>query len=283
MDKKNKEWALYYGRLGLGIIPVPKGEKGPVQTGWPEIATSDPRQIEAWWNEDPEQNIGFVAGPKSHGIFAIDLDVDDDTGEDGLGVLRKWERDHTPLPETWRVITPRGGAHLYFHSDKLIENDKKSLHEAIEIRANGLNTILPPSLHPNGRRYEWEAGYGPWEIEIAEANETVLDFVGYHREKQVHKLQLPEVIPEGSRNNILFHAACSMQATGFPDEVIIVAISKLNEVSCVPPLSEKEVGTLTSSALKYEKGGKINCWTESGKQIEQEIFRTLSRKLKSIH
>ncbi len=279
----NKKWALYYASLGLGIIPAPKGEKGPVKPGWPELATSDPEQISAWWDEVPDQNIGFVAGKKSHGIIVIDLDVDGSTGEDGLSVIKKWASENGKLPKTWQDITPRGGTHLYYHSDKPIENNKKILHEGIEIRASGLNTILPPSLHPNGRMYRWKKGRAPWEIKLAEANETVLNFVGYRKEKTKEKLHLPAEIQEGSRNNILFRAACNMQSTGFPDEVIETAISKLNEVSCRPPLSGSEVENLIGSALKYKKGGKIDQWINSSEQIQQEMLRKIKRQLGSIN
>ncbi len=282
MDEKvdMAKWASYYAHGGLAVIPVPSGKKGPVIPGWTKVATSDPDQVKKWWSEDPDYNIGFVTGPKSGGIFVIDLDVDEDTGADGIGVLRKWESENGALPETWRDISGRGGAHLYFHSDQLIENDNRKLHEDIEIRGNGLNVILPPSLHRNGKRYQWEAGCAPWEIHIAEADETVMKFVTGSKTDKGKKFHLPDRIGRGMRNATLFSASCSLQSLGFPDEVIIQAIETLNQVSCDPPVSDRETRSIINSALKYEKGGAEQ-WKKTRELMKQEILLDLKNRMNS--
>ena len=49
--------------------------------------------IEAWWQQDPEFNIGVACGAVS-GIFVVDVD-----GLDAEAELRKLEREHGDLAE----------------------------------------------------------------------------------------------------------------------------------------------------------------------------------------
>lgn len=67
----------------------------------------------------------------------------------------------------------------------------------------------------------------------------------------------PDRIPEGERNGVIFKFACMMQAKGASDSAVFAATMAENESKCCPPLSEKEVALIVSSALKYEKGKPI--------------------------
>ncbi len=259
------EWALYYAKRGMAVIPIPPGKKGSVMTDWADKATTDPEQIKEWWTKWPNDNVGFVTGQKSNGIWAIDLDVDEDKGEDGRETLRRWEMDNgIKLPDTWQDISGRGGNHLYFHSDTTIPNDLRDTYPDIEIRGEGLLVVLPPSLHKTGSHYQWEVGYAPWEIKIAETDDAVKKFIGYGTKKR-ESFHTPEVIPEGTRNETLFKLACSMRARGDPEAAIRAAVSATNESNCKPPLSDKDIDTLIDSALKYESGtAKVTATVKNG-------------------
>ena len=47
------------------------------------------------------------------------------------------------------------------------------------LRFASMISCLPPGLHPAGRRYRWEAGLGPGEIELAEIPRLLLDQAEY--------------------------------------------------------------------------------------------------------
>ena len=42
-------------------------------------------------------------------------------------------------------------------------NGTGALPDGVDIRSWGGYIVLPPSIHPNGRRYQWEADFGPHE------------------------------------------------------------------------------------------------------------------------
>lgn len=57
--------------LGVKIVPLRPGKKGPILKDWPAKATSDIDQVQAWLNEFPGCNLGWVPGPK---YLVVDVD-----------------------------------------------------------------------------------------------------------------------------------------------------------------------------------------------------------------
>ena len=47
--------------------------------------------------------------------------------------------------------------------------------------SDGKQTLLPPSIHPNGGRYEWINA--PWDIEIAEMPKWMIDYMTVKNKK----------------------------------------------------------------------------------------------------
>lgn len=245
-----KQWALAYANKGLAVFPLQSHGKAPLTQNGCKDATTDKKQIEEWWNKHPNANIGIATGYISAGLLVIDLDIDEDKGINGYDTLKRWEVVHGKLPDSWQSITGRGGYHLFYWSLELIYNRVKIM-EGIDIRGEGGYIVAPPSIHPNGKRYEWEQS--PDEFELVEAPDIVLAFLNQKSEEQ-KSFTSPITIPEGERNNILFKMASCLQARGLDGEAIMAAVSKENERKCQPPLSDKEIKKLVNSALKYESG-----------------------------
>lgn len=249
--------ALQYAGMGLAVFPIkPKG-KTPLTTHGCLDATTDKDQIAKWWDRWPDANIGMAMGSKSGGLIAIDFDVDDDKGIDGYHVLRDWERENGELPETIMSITGRGGYHYIYRTNKDYKN-AVGFCEGIDIRAEGGYIIVPPSVHPNGRSYEWEQS--PEDYPIAQADEMVERFLqGSQKEpEQRESFTSPELIPEGQRNATLYKMACSMRAKGYAETTIWLAVREENEAKCSPALNDCEIDTIVKSALKYESGSDIS-------------------------
>lgn len=75
--KKNKKLlkdALRYQSQGCSVIPCKPGGKEPL-VPWKKNKKkrASKKQIEDWWNEFPDANIGIVTG-KVSGIFVVDVD-----------------------------------------------------------------------------------------------------------------------------------------------------------------------------------------------------------------
>lgn len=247
-----RQYALAYAKMGMAVFPLVPKSKNPATSNGFLNATTDFNQIEKWWGKNPNYNIGIATGQMSGGIVVIDLDIDKEKGKYGNETLREWEAEHGQLPDTCRTITGRGGYHLLFRTDREIPCSAEE-SKAVDIRGDGGFVVAPPSIHPNGRFYEWEQA--PDEFEIAQADALVYDFIDFVRteKKKKDSFSVPEIIPEGNRDNTIFKLACSLQSKGLSDEAILAAAMAENDARCVPPLTDKEVEQKVESALKYQK------------------------------
>jgi hypothetical protein len=62
---------------------------------------------------------------------------------------------------------------------------------------------------------------------------------------------MPDEIPAGERNSVLFSAMCSLVAKGWSDEAVLAAAREENQRRVIPPLPEAELRTLLKSAKKH--------------------------------
>lgn len=246
------QYALAYANMGMAVFPLVQKSKNPATKNGFLDATTDPGQIQKWWKKHPDYNIGIATGRMSGGLVVIDLDIDKEKGKFGNETLREWESEHGRLPDTCRAITGRGGCHLLYYTDREITCSTEEV-KAVDIRGDGGYFVAPPSIHPNGRLYEWEQA--PDEFVMEQADDLVYEFIDFVRPKKKDKesFSVPEMIPEGSRDNTIFKLACSLQSKGLSDEAILAAAIVENETRCVPPLTDKEVRQKVESALKYQK------------------------------
>lgn len=249
-----REAAQYYLRLGLAVFPIKPKSKQPITPHGVKDASRDEKQIEQWWSQYPDANIGIATGAVSGGLVVIDLDVKPDQGIDGRVTLREWEAEHGKLPgDTWLSITGGGGYHYCYQSRDTVKN-RTSIYEGIDIRGDGGYIVAPPSIHESGRAYEWEQD--PLLYPLADVDQVVTDFLFPAPEDWERKgFQVPEQIPEGSRTDTLVKLVCSQQAKGLSDEAIRAAVRVENETKCIPPLTDVELEREVFPALKrYEKG-----------------------------
>lgn len=253
-----KEWAIYYASLGLAVIPLKppripgqkKPGKEPLTAHGVKDATTDQAVIRQWWNSCPDANIGIATGSRSGGLVVIDLDIDEDRGLNGYEVLREWQKEHGELPETWQSITGRGGYHL-FYRDAARNSNRAALYEGVDIRGENGYVVAPPSVHENGRLYEWEQG--PGDLQIAQVNDKVAEFMlGPLPEQKTQGFQEPETIPEGQRVSVLVKLIGSQRAKGLSTEAIRAAVKAENVARCIPPLTDQELEKEVFPALKRD-------------------------------
>jgi len=121
----------------------PNAGKHPRTANGFKDATTDPKQIEAWWDKWPQANIGIATG---NGLTVMDID-----GEAGRKELIDLvSNDPAPFPITLAARTGNGG-HLYFSCEGPGSAAKGHLH----VRGEGGYVVAPPSIHRSGRYYEW--------------------------------------------------------------------------------------------------------------------------------
>lgn len=252
-----KQWALAYANKGLAVFPLWEKSKKPMTANGCKDATADINIVKRWWETSPNANIGIATGSRSGGLVVIDLDIDEEKGKDGYGVFRDWEKEHGELPDTWRSITGRGGYHL-FYKDSATNRNKTNLYDGVDIRGEGGYVVAPPSVHPNGRRYEWELS--PEEFPLVEVDTTVIEFLrgdipdAPPQWEKPQRFQCPVEIPDGDRTKALISVVGSMKGKCFPDKAIRAAVLEIN-ADFVPPLTEDELRTEVFPSLKNLKEG----------------------------
>lgn len=252
MAEDMKAWALMYADLGFAVFPLRPRDKRPVTENGFKAATTDKQRIADWWDNYPNCNIGIATGAMSGGLVVIDLDIDEDKGVNGYETLKQWQREHGTLPDTWQSITGRGGYHL-FYKDVAKNKSRVNLYEGIDIRADGGYIVAPPSIHPNGKCYEWEQGPGD-DIKIAQVDIKMVEFLlgelGDLPDWWVKKgFQEPEAILEGSRVKTMIQLIGSLRGKGLGDDAIRAAVQSENEKKCVPPLTDQELDREVFPAL----------------------------------
>lgn len=242
-------------RPPLNIFPLVPRRKEPLISaengghGYKD-ATSDKQTVKGWWTQAPRANIGLW----TNGIIVLDIDRHN-PAEDGFESLRELEKEHGELPETWIALTPTGGEHFYFSCDDPRLTVGAKIRPGVDWRGCGGYVLLPPSIHPNGKPYEWDAGHQPNETPLAPLPEWLHEMLLASKvDDSKTDAELPPTLGEGQRNELLFKTACSLRAKGLTERELFAAIEAVNRERCVPPLSEREVKTICGSAAKYERG-----------------------------
>ena len=170
--KKSKlDMAFHYVSFGLRVHPVRTdgNRKRPELTSWPTLATTDVVTVHRWFGFDYQNsNIAIVPEQLSDGHWLFIFDIDEkDNQPSGSETVAELEESYGKLPDTWTVLTPSGGRHLYFRSPIELKNGRPL--PGIDIKSSGGFVVAPPSIHENDETYEWEHGHAPGEIPLADA------------------------------------------------------------------------------------------------------------------
>jgi len=221
-----------------GIHAEPKDiGKHPAIGEWNSRATDDQLVIHNWWTSSPLNNIGVFCSPS--GFIVIDIDP----RSGGIESFEKLdELLDGALPKTVEAYTGRytyngkaeRGRHLFFKvnaDEAFVGNLKANGLNGIDIKHNGY-VMLAPSRHGSGVNYEWRSGHAPWEIEMAEAPEALLEVIRKKSRKSTSShsdgnwdwmqdleykgdrvdiaTMLEEGIDEGSRAVDIYKLACAL-------------------------------------------------------------------------
>lgn len=143
------------GRCSCGRVCGRPG-KHPRTTNGSKAATLDHGEIQKWWTEWPDANIGVACGPS--GLLVVDVDPRNN-GDETFADL---EQRYGPFPRTLTACTGGGGQH-YFYDVRGVDGRFKGrvLGQGIELQATGQYVIVSPSSHISGRSYLWDYGQEP--------------------------------------------------------------------------------------------------------------------------
>ena len=166
--------ALALAAEGFRVLPILPAQKRPPMRAWQDAATTDRDAIVAWWGGLYRgHGVGIATGRLDNGAGFFVLDVDDRPEVSGSDALAELERRHGALPDTITSITGSGSGHQFYlvpDGWPTPRNDQSSkLAVGIDVRGDGGQVVVAPTVHPNGRSYVWEVDKAPGEIEMAVA------------------------------------------------------------------------------------------------------------------
>jgi P4 family phage/plasmid primase-like protien len=269
----------YYSTIEWNILPChgivggrctcgkPHGEpkevgKHPAINEWNIQSTHDSAIIEKWWTDNPDFNVGVHC--QKSGFFVIDIDP----RSGGPDSFAKFEDlVEGALPPTVEAITGAytsnnrtdRGRHIFYKCDDaegLIGNLNKLGLPGVDIKHNGY-VLIAPSMHFSGVNYEWVPGHAPWEIEMAQAPEELLQALRKRTRKSNFTLDesnwdsieydkvdvskmMEEGIQEGSRAVDIYKLTCALANKYGTDpmsrQMIESEMLRFNATKVNPPL-----------------------------------------------
>jgi hypothetical protein len=274
--------ALRYAGLGWRVVPLhsPRGDKcscdrpecriggklqknigkHPRMSNWQDVASTDPKLIREWFTHWPDANVGIATGVKS-GLLGLDVDPD----KGGETTLAAHFERHGPFNKTVEAITGSGGRHLLFrHPGGKIPNGTDRLGPGLDIRSDGGQMVVAPSMHRSGHAYEWQPGCEPG-TELADAPAWLIDAAC----PKIPELRQPEFpsdnnVFERARKYVAKMDPAIEGQNGSRDEfkaaVVCVRGFRLSagetrtildehNQRCVPPWSEKEIEHKIADAI----------------------------------
>jgi hypothetical protein len=164
--------ALALGAAGVSCMPINHLDKHPLRDCLPigadgkptwnpyRVQLADEQTVRGWFAQGAKA-LAIVCGKGSGGVLVFDFDVD--------GFYEAWRElvgdlaDGLPVQRTGgggyqvfcRCQEPGGNLKLAWVEDESEETGRKC---AIETRGEGGYAVVPPSLHPEGTRYQMISG-----------------------------------------------------------------------------------------------------------------------------
>ena len=253
--------ALEYAAKGKKVFPLrslPNGEcscgnrdcdspgKHPRTPHGFKDATTDPQQIERWWGQWPDANIGMPTGRES-GVVVLDVDPRNGGTESFYQLQEKYGK----IPVTTSQTTGGQGSHFIFEypiGKSVSSTADLNGYNGIDIKADGGYILLPPSKTKTD--YSWVST----KVKPAPLPSWLLELIV---EKPKAKAEpIPDKIPAGKRNDALASIAGSLRRPGFTTEAIFEAL-KVENKRCVDkegnpaPLGENELRQIAQSIGSY--------------------------------
>jgi hypothetical protein len=250
--------ALKYRQMGYHPIPCRPKDKIPLLS-WKDFQTTMPtdEQIQSWWSRTPDANVALVLG---RGTFAVDLDGGDDAEQllANAGIA---------LPPGAPRSRTGSGYHVFLTSYNAVP-DRVGLLSTnggkpqVDIRGVGI-VIAPPSVHPNGKVYEWiepltvvKPPHTPLNLVDLIARAPVKEDSGTAtwavQQSRFWVADALRGVGEGQRDQTCTRLAGYFLQKGIPEEAVTALLSESFGRACVPPFSSRDVEKCVASIARRE-------------------------------
>lgn len=238
--------ALAYAAAGWPVHPCKPGSKEPDTPHGFKDATTDERQIRAWWAAVPGRNPAIATGAPGPDVLDVDVKPDGD----GWAAFSRLRQAGMLSGARALVRTRSGGLHVY-----LAGTDQpcgRLVHHYLDFKSRGGYVLAPPSV-VGGSPYEvldhrpGADGRLDWAVA-----RRLLDPCAAARARPAPHGDVSALAAwvgrqgEGNRNSGLFWAACRAAEAGYGDG----ALGDLAEAAIRAGLSEAEAWRTIGSAAR---------------------------------
>lgn len=256
--------ALDWSEAGFYVFPIKPGHKAPAFVqDWENTASRDPAQIDVWWQQWPEANVGCALGRSGHCV----IDVDPPRGVESLKALE-------PLPATFTTITPRGGFHYWFKGT--VPSTVAKLGPNIDTRSRGGYVLVPPSIiypdvydnNPNGGPYVYENEESIQSLPewvgrtIGDATERHSGIEGHDSPVNIARAEMVlralvergDVAIQGTGgDDRTYRLCCEILDLGLSAGKAFELISTIWNPACEPPWDEDQLEAKVNNAAEYRQ------------------------------
>lgn len=238
--------AIGFAKRGYAVFPLMPRSKAPATRHGFRDASADAGIVSGWWRSTADFNIGLPTGPRN-GFWILDID-----GDNGEASLRRLEFEHGQLPATFETLTGGGGRHVWFRWPRIADGPRNSasadcLGDGLDVRGDGGYIAAPPSIHKNGRPYEWSVDSAD---QIAPAPSWLLTLACEATKKRANgRWQAASQAPitEGKRNDALASVTGMLLHKGIDPGTTLSLIQAFNAYQCSPPIDAAEVDKIVNS------------------------------------
>lgn len=190
------EAASRYVASGYRVLPIKPGEKRPPMREWTKAATTDTNTVVNWWAPGgayEDHGIGLALGWQDtpYGqrcVFAIDLD-EHDPEQSGAKAWANLIAENGDPGDTVCAATGGGGMHFLFAAESHVRNGR--IAPGVDVRGDGGQIVVAPTLHPSGNPYQWIDGHAPWEHELADAPDWLIELVTEAERPEPQRVTIP--------------------------------------------------------------------------------------------
>lgn len=244
-----KDIAVPLVARGVPIIPLLPKSKIAFRKDWPDQATTDLAQVEAWDKQYPDANAASVAKATPAGFWFLELDRPE------AGQRIEEETGHR-VPDTFRVRSRPGRGHLYWKQSPASLAMGNLAQGFVKFgdwsaRVDNQYVVSPGSIHPDSGLPYLAINDRP----IIEAPDWLIEYlIGQKLDKKTASKTVDEgaLIPAGARNSTLASLAGKARQVMKMDEYqILNYLLDVNSKQCQPPLDEAEVRTIAASIARY--------------------------------
>lgn len=241
--KTMNDQALEYVDSGWSILPVKPEEKRPYMTNWLQYTKTRASKdmVSNWFQRLSGAGVGAVTGRISNMVV---LDVESYCPTPLEELLKRY-------PTQMVSRTGSGGYHLFYQYPTNVSkvSNRVRIFEGADLRADGGFIVLPPTIHPNGSRYEWvqRGPLGAFPMALLDLqSKPAVQNDGWITEAL-------RGVSEGGRNDTCARLAGYFFKKGLNSDIVEALLLEWNERND-PPLPIREVRTTIKSIERSHSG-----------------------------